>query len=144
MKTCTLCAETKEDDNFYWKVRNIIRFARCKKCFNAAESKRRKCKTSMTYRKRKYDKKRSQARERRIEFNLSFDEFESVRSGNICSYCKRKITTHKTIDRVDAMQGYHLGNVVLACQLCNSRKSTFSKKDIPFLKAILLELKKAV
>ena len=85
---------------------------------NADNSKKKK-----SYNNYKYDSKR-----RKIEFNLSKDEYYNIiNSSNECYYCKSKIEEFKYnnklgIDRIDSTKGYFKDNVVTCCSCCNYLK----------------------
>jgi hypothetical protein len=69
------------------------------------------------------------AKKRKIEFNLSDLEVESVVFKN-CFYCDRKPNQYQYvfgkkingIDRIDSQLGYIIGNVVACCGMCNGMK----------------------
>jgi hypothetical protein len=77
------------------------------------------------------------ARDRNLEFQLTFDEFSNLISKR-CHYCGADLSNLKItknfkegfkyngIDRVDSTIGYVSMNVVPCCSMCN-----IAKKDIP-------------
>lgn len=88
----------------------------------------------------------SNADSRHHDFELTFDQFNNLISGN-CAYCdseprikngghfeKRK---HKGqpdlytngIDRVDSSRGYTIDNCVSCCSKCNRMKNVYSKDE---------------
>lgn len=83
--------------------------------------------------------KRICARDRKLEFSLSREEFKLLTSQN-CYYCnkepsqikKSKISFYKYngIDRVDNSKGYTKNNSVSCCGECNKSKHNVSKNII--------------
>ena len=88
------------------------------------------------------------AKERKLDFNLSKEEFRALVALN-CTYCgepprllKKKdcLTTRymNGIDRVDSSLGYTLENCVPCCKTCNYMKLDMSRSDFIFhLKKVL-------
>jgi len=79
------------------------------------------------------------ARDRRIEFKLTRDEFLKMAIDN-CHYCGsppsttsgkkfNSTFTHNGIDRVDSSTGYTSKNVVTCCERCNFMKRSLHKTD---------------
>ena len=142
MKTCTRCLSQKGEEEFYWQYKDIRRFAICKKCKIQNVLEKRLIVGSKEYFSSKHNKKKRQAKERGIIFNLSIDEFASVYRHNSCHYCKVFLENKKTIDRIDPTQGYCVDNIVLSCHRCNRLKSSYKISDIPYLREILKTLTK--
>lgn len=77
------------------------------------------------------------AKERSLEFSLSFEKFKELTSSN-CHYCNRPPFQEKKtlggfggyvyngIDRIDNAVGYIDENVVPCCGVCNKAKGTMS------------------
>ena len=80
---------------------------------------------------------KSSARERKISFSLSLEEFKSLIFRN-CDYCgtvpsnhrmrHKRSLTYNGIDRVCNTAGYELSNCVPCCRQCNQAKMDFSKE----------------
>ena len=83
---------------------------------------------------------KSGAKKRGITVAFTIDEFEKWwnEQPQICFYCKRPFELIKslndsvnnrakrlTIDRIDNLQGYSLGNIRLACYRCNQIKGDY-------------------
>ena len=66
------------------------------------------------------------AKERKLKFDLSFEEFMTFWQ-KPCYYCGDKIETIG-LDRVDNKKGYSLDNIVSCCWECNIIKRDFSEK----------------
>lgn len=66
---------------------------------------------------------KSNAKRRKIEFNLTIDEFENLIPG-VCHYCG---DDSNGIDRKDSSKGYVKDNCVPCCKYCN-----FIKNNIPY------------
>ena len=64
-----------------------------------------------------YRRKRKDAKDRGLEFSLTFEEFRKIKLMD-CIYCG--ISRHTTIDRIDNNKGYLIYNVVPACDTCNA------------------------
>lgn len=85
-----------------------------------------------------YNQYKSKAKGRKIKFNLNFDTFRQLLSGN-CFYCDKKpnqkhnyhgrIILYNGIDRVDSSKGYEEGNVVSCCKVCNMAKSNMPLEE---------------
>lgn len=84
---------------------------------------------------------RAAARHRQIEWSLTKEQFRILTEG-CCSYCGLKPSgqyltqktvngayTYSGIDRVDNKLGYHPGNVVSCCSLCNRGKHVLSVQE---------------
>lgn len=69
----------------------------------------------------------SNTTKRKIEFNLSFEEFKSFWQED-CHYCGSKIETIG-LDRIDPNGNYDIWNVVSCCTLCNRMKSDLTVKE---------------
>lgn len=80
------------------------------------------------------------AKQRGLEFDLSFKKFKKLIQGN-CVYCMSEPRTYfkkegarygvyyNGIDRVDNSRGYVKGNVVSCCKFCNYAKKKFSADE---------------
>lgn len=79
------------------------------------------------------------AKNRNIDFNLSFEQFKNIISQN-CEYCgsppsNNKITKncsgflYSGIDRVNSNIGYNVSNCVPSCKTCNLAKRDLTKED---------------
>jgi len=77
-----------------------------------------------------------QAAKRKLEFNLTIEEFEPFLDFN-CGYCgqapSNKFSKHSFLysglDRIDNTKGYYVGNVLSACKKCNIKKSAMTQSD---------------
>jgi len=67
------------------------------------------------------------ARDRKIEFKLTVEEFESFWQKD-CSYCNTPIATIG-IDRIDSSIGYEINNVVPCCRMCNEMKLHYTLEE---------------
>ena len=69
------------------------------------------------------------AAKRNIEFNISVDEFTEVVT-KPCYYCKKYDETQVLgIDRIDSFKGYVKGNILPACEICNTMKKQLTMKE---------------
>lgn len=79
------------------------------------------------------------ARRRGLEFNLTFEQFETFWQ-QPCSYCGDLIETIG-LDRIDSFKGYELGNCTSCCSMCNLMKLDHSLEDwISKMESILRHL----
>ncbi len=76
-----------------------------------------------------YAKIKRQAEERGIDFNLTEAEY-SVYHGKECYYCGDWVK-FGSLDRVDSLKPYEVGNVVACCGVCN--RSKFHAKYVDFI-----------
>jgi 5-methylcytosine-specific restriction endonuclease McrA len=84
---------------------------------------------------------KAKAKQRKIEFTLTFDEFLVI-TQRVCYLCgtppsniaQRKSANgaflYNGIDRVDNSRGYHTDNVQAACFKCNQLKSRMSLQEL--------------
>ena len=69
------------------------------------------------------------AAKRNIEFNISVEEFTEVVT-KPCYYCKKYDETEVLgIDRIDSFNGYVKGNILPACEICNTMKKQLTMKE---------------
>lgn len=94
-------------------------------------------------------------RNRKVEFNLTFEEFKEIISNNNCHYCNedlfysehsrnwgKSITRAHQLDRKDNLKGYNKDNVVPCCWTCNRLKSNeFTYEEFLLLSPILKIIK---
>jgi hypothetical protein len=74
-----------------------------------------------------YNKYKTRATKKQLEFALSMDEFDSLCASD-CEYCARSSigTNRNGVDRVDNAIGYVDGNCVACCTECNHTKRDLS------------------
>jgi len=93
---------------------------------------------------RKLNAKANNAKDRGIEFNLSFQAMKNLLSANKCYYTgivlsKPDAGAQKandlTIDRIDCTKGYVRGNVVACSYAANQLKAQFESAGLVGLKA---------
>lgn len=92
-----------------------------------------------------YSDYKKKAEYRKINFELTFDEFKKLTSGS-CVYCNILHSNIKTrhrnnkiasnvilyyngVDRVDNKKGYTTENSVSCCKICNQAKHTMSEQN---------------
>lgn len=80
------------------------------------------------------------AKQRKLEFNLSEEDFKLIVTGN-CHYCgdppsnkighysKHSFFTYNGIDRINNLKGYEKRNVLTSCWKCNRMKNILGKDD---------------
>jgi hypothetical protein len=132
-----------------WEVTNK-KFKKCKKCEARVEY--RKSAKDIIYRDM-YRHYKDSARKRKYSFNLNYDDFITLITGD-CRYCgrkpfnKREVTDARKsiwhdgeyvlvngVDRINSKLGYTLKNCVPCCKTCNFAKSDMTisewKKLVP-------------
>ena len=77
--------------------------------------------------KHQFYKYRKNASDRKIEWEISFEEFCKYWNGR-CYYCGEKIDGIG-LDRVDNKKGYTIKNIIPCCSKCNYMKGTLTKQD---------------
>lgn len=118
MKTCNKCKQLKSLEEFNQHKRNKDGYRyTCRQC----ELEERRAYYSTP--RGKWNSYRSSARQRKLKFALTYEEFMSFWQ-KPCSYCGAQINTIG-IDRIDNTVGYILENVTSCCTECN-----FFKKDM--------------
>lgn len=92
---------------------------------------------------KKMSAKSQNARDRGIEFNLTFASMRNLLSAKKCYYTGLQMTKSSgvkqigsdlTIDRIDASKGYVKGNVVACCYAANQLKSQVEKAGLAGIK----------
>jgi repressor of nif and glnA expression len=92
---------------------------------------------------KKMSAKAQNARDRGIEFSLSFASMRNLLKAQNCYYTGLKMTkptgtkqvgSDLTIDRIDASKGYIKGNVVACCYAANQLKSQVEAAGIAGIK----------
>jgi hypothetical protein len=78
---------------------------------------------------RHYREYAASAIKRNIEFTINLDEFTEIVK-KPCYYCKRYNETEVLgIDRIDSFKGYIKGNILPACEICNTMKKQLTMKE---------------
>jgi len=68
----------------------------------------------------------AEARKRKLEVTITFEDFCELRKRNACHYCSKKLPDAGSgMDRKDNAKGYIVGNVVPCCDLCNRTKNQY-------------------
>lgn len=89
---------------------------------------------------RKYKHKVDNARERGLEFTLTFAQFRNIYTRTRCAYTGRKLTvsttqpqpaTDLTVERIDSSRGYVPGNCIAVCATSNNIKGIFEDPATP-------------
>jgi hypothetical protein len=109
---------------------------RKKRAIERANKRRERIKGTPSYR---YVWLKSQAKQRNIKLEISFDEYEALISNEFCRYCKNDLPIHgHGLDRVDNRLGYAMTNVVPCCTQCNTRKGLLEKIGFVFPRTVEL------
>jgi hypothetical protein len=108
---CCKCKQWKQHESYYKeKQRSSGRSATCIECMKAYD------KTPQS----RYCDYRAGARARKLDFLLTFEEFQTFWQ-KPCFWCEEPIET-VGIDRIDNRKGYFLANCVPCCHPCNKMK----------------------
>ena len=151
-----MCNDQHTSDNIYWICRcecgieksirssdlllGLTKSCGCKKNFLHSKSAVKPLKQTAT--NTLYSHYRTAARNRKINFSLSNDDFAILIQSN-CYYCgvgpigKYKRATiqgdeffpYNGIDRIDSNIGYTIENCVACCKICNIAKSDYSLEE---------------
>lgn len=76
--------------------------------------------------KRRFQDYKKRAKQKELQFQLSFDQFMSFWD-KACSYCGKDFKGIG-IDRIDSNQGYIINNCQSCCPICNKMKSNYDEK----------------
>lgn len=95
----------------------------------------RPIKSTITY---VYSNLTRNAKNRKIECNLTFEDVEKLDVFQSCVYCKdeptkgkrKGILPYNSIDRIDSKKGYILDNIQILCRDCQQIKWNFSLEEI--------------
>lgn len=69
------------------------------------------------------------AAKKNVEFSITLEEFTEVVT-KPCYYCKKYNETEVLgIDRIDSFKGYVKGNILPACEICNTMKKQLTMKE---------------
>lgn len=110
------------DQEYYWKHRQkSVEYSRAYRKKHAITL-RRKYKLKNRTLAGKYRQYKSNARTRRIGFSLTIKQFSQFWK-RPCHYCAFEIKTIG-LDRINNKKGYHWGNIVPCCTICNVAKNT--------------------
>ncbi len=118
LRICSTCGEMKKLENFTPRNKSLNRSGRgneCKRCHNE-RGKRNKNKPN-----HRFQTYLSGARVRKIQFDLTFEEFETFWN-KPCYYCGKDIDGIG-LDRKDPSDGYNMKNIVPCCTQCNRAKT---------------------
>ena len=84
-------------------------------------------KTNKTYsrsNKGRYRVLKYESKNRGLELDITFEEFDKLISNKVCHYCHGKLSeTGAALDRKNNSKGYLKSNVVPCCKHCNMIKS---------------------
>lgn len=156
-KICSVCKIKKAIEKFnnYKRGKNG-KESRCKECSAKATHKWFKSIKGQIYYqlpKSIYRYLKSRAKQRKLSFNLSCQEFITWYNNElkICVYCKRTAQeaikdyngyhTRLSIDRKDNNKGYQLDNIVLCCYNCNVIKGNrYTYEEMQQIAKIIIKI----
>lgn len=124
--------------NYFQKIKNKYGITGNKNSVKFSQASRKKKQKTYLPEHHLFGKYKYSAKERSIEFQLSFEEFQSLVRKN-CFYCntkpqqrvkhKKDIGYFNGIDRLDNNKEYILSNCVSCCKLCNTAKMSLSLEE---------------
>ena len=104
------------------RKRRKVYFANNPEALQKFREKRKILNRTTKFRYRRYI---TSAKNRKLEFDISFNEFENIVKQS-CHYCGKE---GYGIDRVDSGKGYIKNNSVPCCSVCNIMKNDSTKDD---------------
>ena len=136
VKKCSSCDVQKPIEEFYRsKASKDGHKTVCKKCclesnsksrklrdrkYNATDAAKKASRKYRTTRKAQYQFLQRNAAKRKIEVDLTFEEFQQIRSSEACHYCGGSLPeVGGGLDRIDNKLGYTKENVLTCCHSCN-------------------------
>lgn len=122
MKLCIRCNIIKKINEFNFRKDRNNYHSYCKLC--------KKESNNLFYqqtKKGRYGRYKKSSIERKIDFNLSYEEFLKFWNKK-CYYCSSNIETIG-LDRIDNNKGYKINNVVSCCTICNKMKNNLNIEE---------------
>jgi hypothetical protein len=120
-KFCPTCERWLDTNDFTPRKTSLDQLSwECKEC-------------KAYYLRNRYNAYKGEAKHRKINFDLSLEEFDNITSKQ-CTYCGGNNgyylgKTFNGIDRVDSSIGYEINNCTPCCTICNSMKSSHTVND---------------
>lgn len=132
-KQCTSCKEMRPQKLFYKSKRRGGMSYTCRTCHRKIVRGYRNVPDSYNYFYRRLEKMRTKARKRGLQFDLTVDDYKSLKESERCYYCEAEVDI-MTIDRKDNAIGYTMSNVVPSCWYCNRLKGdTFDEYEMKII-----------
>jgi len=96
---------------------------------------------------KKYVAASQSAKDRGLEFSLSFNTYKRLMRAKRCAYTKLVFSAkdkhlHRTLDRINNKFGYVEGNVKAVCSAANSFKAILENPVIPLTPKLALRILK--
>ena len=137
MKICTKCKKNKDLTCFAIdKKKPGGKTSWCCQCNTdkIRNWRHRKRKEDPLFRaKERWKATRTNAKKRKLEWEIPFEEWYELITKNKCHYCESKLSEHSKdylgLDRIDNNEGYILDNVVPCCMPCNVGRSMYFTQD---------------
>lgn len=120
-KFCPTCERWLDPNDFTPRATSLDKLSwECKEC-------------KAYYLRNRYNAYKGEAKHRKINFDLSLEEFDGITS-KPCTYCGGNNgyylgKTFNGIDRIDSSVGYEINNCAPCCTICNSMKSNRTVSD---------------
>jgi hypothetical protein len=130
---CTMCGKELEKLTKGIKENFLQKCAACYSTMRKVEDKRVRDRNYAFEKKinpmKHFREYADSAAKKNVEFNISVDEFTNIVT-KPCYYCKKYDETEVIgIDRIDSFKGYATGNILPACEICNSMKKQLTMKE---------------
>lgn len=128
LRKCAKCKDWKDVDDFgYYRVfkkgKRYFQMSYCRPCLLIKYRNNNKTMPA------RYQSKRTQAKNRGLDFTISYEEFSEIVSRE-CFYCNGFFKNGLVgLDRIDSNIGYVQGNLVPCCRTCNTTKMDNFTKD---------------
>jgi isocitrate lyase len=134
-RQCTGCSELLSLSAFRFRKNKNTYYSECNECAKLRNKKR-----SYNFSCR-YKLLLNQAKKRKIEVNLSIDDYLKLIDSN-CYYCKKSLPKCGVgLDRIHNDLGYTIDNVVPCCSRCNTtRNENFTHQEMVILSKTIMRL----
>lgn len=130
---CTMCGVTLEKLTKGIKDNLLQKCDDCYSTMRKVEDNRKRERNYSSERllnpERHYREYAASAIKKNVEFSITLEEFTEVVTKQ-CYYCKKYNETEVLgIDRIDSFKGYVKGNILPACEICNTMKKQLTMKE---------------
>jgi len=130
---CTMCGVTLENATKGIKDNLVQKCDACYSTMRKVEDNRKRERNYSSERllnpERHYREYAASAIKKNVEFTITLEEFSNTVT-KPCYYCKTYNETEVLgIDRIDSFKGYVKGNILPACEICNTMKKQLTMKE---------------
>ena len=136
-KTCIDCKKTLPIEEFYINNgRNNNWFSKCKKC-NIEDHKKRYNSSPERRAVILWNSAKSRSKKENISFSITTKDLveQYQKQNGKCYYSGKQMTYQSgdkdkmSVDRIDPLKGYTIGNIVLCCWQINDMKKNYTEGD---------------